>query len=187
MGGGNGRRASPRSSRRFAARTSTSSTTASTSRRGWDQYEGEIEPKSESGKRTTCVSARLKRLLREHVERTGRSGSERVFGDIIGDPFCSTSVNTPARRAWAAARACEDEEGTLPEKQRIRPIGLHECRHTVVSQMLDAGISIDKVSKFMGHASIAITIDRYGHLLPGGEAEAAALLDAYHERKRRSR
>lgn len=46
--------------------------------------------------------------------------------------------------------------------------------------MLDAGISIDKVSKMMGHASITITIDRYGHLLPGGEAEAAALLDAYH-------
>ena len=47
--------------------------------------------------------------------------------------------------------------------------------------MLDAGISIDKVSKMMGHASITITVDRYGHLLPGGEAEAAALLDAYHE------
>lgn len=154
-------------------------------RRGWDQYEGEIEPKSESGKRTTCVSARLKRLLQEHLERTERSHRDRVFGDIIGDPFVSTSVNTRARRAWAAARVRDDEEGALPEQQRIRPIGLHECRHTAVSQMLDAGISIDKVSKFMGHASITITIDRYGHLLPGGEAEAAALLDAYHERKRR--
>lgn len=65
-------------------------------RRRWDQYEGEIEPKSESGKRTTCVSARLKRLLLEHLERTDRSGRDRVFGDIIGDPFCSTSVNTRA-------------------------------------------------------------------------------------------
>ena len=51
--------------------------------------------------------------------------------------------------------------------------------------MLDAGITIDKVSKFMGHASITVTIDRYGHLLPGGEAEAAALLDEYHARRRR--
>jgi integrase len=50
--------------------------------------------------------------------------------------------------------------------------------------MLDAGISIDKVSKFMGHASIAITVDRYDHLLREGEAEAIALLDAYHERHR---
>jgi hypothetical protein len=39
----------------------------------------------------------------------------------------------------------------------------------------------------MGHASITITIDRYGHLLPGGEAEAAELLNDYHARRRRNR
>jgi hypothetical protein len=31
----------------------------------------------------------------------------------------------------------------------------------------------------MGHANISITLDRYGHLMPGNEAEAAGLLDAY--------
>ena len=31
----------------------------------------------------------------------------------------------------------------------------------------------------MGHANIAITLDKYGHLLPGNEDEAAGLLDAY--------
>ena len=34
----------------------------------------------------------------------------------------------------------------------------------------------------MGHATITITLDRYGHLMPGNEAEAADLLDAYLER-----
>jgi hypothetical protein len=34
----------------------------------------------------------------------------------------------------------------------------------------------------MGHASVTITYDRYGHLMPGNETEAAALLDAYLER-----
>jgi hypothetical protein len=34
-------------------------------------------------------------------------------------------------------------------------------------------------STFMGHASITITLDRYGHLFPGSEDEAAGLLDAY--------
>jgi hypothetical protein len=48
----------------------------------------------------------------------------------------------------------------------------------------DAGITIDKVSKFIGHTSITVTIDRYGHLLPGGEAEAVALLDEHHARRR---
>jgi hypothetical protein len=31
----------------------------------------------------------------------------------------------------------------------------------------------------MGHASITVTLDTYGHLMPGSEAEAAALVDAY--------
>jgi hypothetical protein len=31
----------------------------------------------------------------------------------------------------------------------------------------------------MGHATVAITLDRYGHLMPGSEDEAARLLDAY--------
>ena len=31
----------------------------------------------------------------------------------------------------------------------------------------------------MGHSSVTITFDRYGHLMPGNEAEAAGLLDAY--------
>jgi hypothetical protein len=31
----------------------------------------------------------------------------------------------------------------------------------------------------MGHANISITLDLYGHLMPGSEAEAAALLDVY--------
>ena len=38
------------------------------------------------------------------------------------------------------------------------------------------------LSSYMGHASVTITYDRYGHLMPGNEEEAAALLDAYLER-----
>ena len=154
-------------------------------RRGWDQYEGEIDVKSEKGDRSTVIMNRLEQRLTEHLARTGASGSDLVFGRDAWTPFASSTVNRRARRAWAAAREREDLENEIPQAERIRPIGLHECRHTAVSQMLDAGISIYKVSKFIGHASIAITVDRYGHLLPEGEAEAVALLNAYHERRRR--
>ena len=150
--------------------------------RGWDQYEGEIEPKSKSGTRPTIIAETLQRLLSEHLERTGGTGSELIFGSRPTQPFNGATVTKRARDAWAAARQREDKEGSRPPAERIQPIGLHECRHTAVSQMLDAGITIDKVSKFMGHASITITIDRYGHLLPGGEADAIALLDTYHQR-----
>jgi integrase len=149
-------------------------------RRGWDPYEGEIAPKTASSSRPTVVVRLLEELLREHLMRTGWSGKDLVFGKDAATPFNANTVHDRARRAWKLAREREDDEDVIPEHERVRPIGLHDCRHTAVSQMLDAGISIDKVSKMMGHASITITIDRYGHLLPGGEAEAAAHLDAYH-------
>ena len=41
------------------------------------------------------------------------------------------------------------------------------------------------LSTYMGHSSITITLDRYGHLFPGNESEAADLLDAYLEREER--
>jgi hypothetical protein len=48
--------------------------------------------------------------------------------------------------------------------------------------MIAAGVNVKALSEFMGHSSITITLDRYGHLLPGSEEEAAGLLDAYLER-----
>ncbi len=137
---------------------------------GWDQYEGEIDTKTEKGRRTTVVIDLLEDLLIRHLERTGRSGRDLVFGKTASEPFCPGTIHNKAKRAWKEARQLEDEADTIPEGERIRPIGLHDSRHTAVSHMLDAGITIDKVSKFMGHASITVTIDRYGHLLPGGEA-----------------
>ena len=48
--------------------------------------------------------------------------------------------------------------------------------------MIAAGVNAKALSTFMGHASVTITLDRYGHLFPGSEQEAAGLLDAYLER-----
>ncbi len=62
------------------------------------------------------------------------------------------------------------------------PITLHECRHTFASLMIAAGVNAKALSTYMGHANIAITFDRYGHLMPGNEEQAAGLLDAYLER-----
>ena len=47
--------------------------------------------------------------------------------------------------------------------------------------MIAAGVNAKALSTFMGHANIAVTLDLYGHLMPGSEAEAAGLLDTYLE------
>jgi integrase len=48
--------------------------------------------------------------------------------------------------------------------------------------MIAAGVNAKQLSVYMGHANISITLDRYGHLMPGAEAEAANLLDSYLNR-----
>jgi integrase len=37
--------------------------------------------------------------------------------------------------------------------------------------MIAAGVNAKALSTYMGHTSVAMTLDRYGHLMPGSEAE----------------
>ena len=64
----------------------------------------------------------------------------------------------------------------------LDPIGLHECRHTFASALIAAGVNAKAITAYLGHASTQTTFDLYGHLMPGNEEEAVALIDAYLER-----
>ncbi len=68
------------------------------------------------------------------------------------------------------------------EAAGLERITLHECRHSYASLMIAAGVNAKALSSYMGHANIQITFDRYGHLMPGNEEEAGALLDTYLDR-----
>ena len=108
--------------------------------------------------------AELRTHLAEHRLRTGR-GDGLVFGSDGAAPFAYWSAVARAKRAWREAG--------------LASIGLHECRHTFAALLIAAGVNPKAVSTFMGHASISITLDRYGHLFPGSHDEAADLTDAY--------
>jgi integrase len=150
-------------------------------RRSWDQHAGPVEPKSQAGRRTVPIPAVLRDYLDEHKMRLGRDFG-LFFGRTADLPFNPTTIANRAARAWAAAAvgAFLTSGRSLP--MELEPIGLHECRHTFASLMIAANVNIKAISTFMGHSSIQITLDRYGHLLPGSEDEAADLLDAYLER-----
>jgi integrase len=135
----------------------------------WDQYEGEIDPKSAAGWRTVPMTGDLHGILAEH-----RRHSQRIAGFVFGRtaevPFSPGTAAGRAKRAWLAAG--------------LRPIGLHEARHTYASYLIAAGIEMKAISTYMGHSSVAFTYDRYGHLLPSSLAENTAKLDAYLARSR---
>ena len=132
--------------------------------RSYDPKAGFVDPKSRAGRRRVPVPSVLRETLVEHKLVTHRDLG-LVFGRSPAKPFSPSSVNLRAARAWSEAE--------------LEPIGLHECRHTCASYFIAAGINAKTLSTFLGHASITTTLDRYGHLFPGSEAEAAGLLDEY--------
>jgi hypothetical protein len=64
----------------------------------------------------------------------------------------------------------------------LERVTLHACRHLYASMSIAAGVNAHALCTYMGHSGIQVTYDLYGHLFPGNEAEASALLDRYLER-----
>ncbi len=62
----------------------------------------------------------------------------------------------------------------LPEKTRF-----DDLRHTCAALLLGTGVHPKFVQELLGHATIAITLDTYSHVLPGmGDQTATAMEDA---------
>jgi integrase len=59
----------------------------------------------------------------------------------------------------------------------MKHIRFHDLRHTAATLMLKHKIPVIVVSRRLGHAQPSITLDIYGHLLPGMQEEAAQLMD----------
>jgi integrase len=104
--------------------------------RSWDDREGVIEPKSQSSRRQVpIVRPYLSAVLEELRERTGRSGTELVFGPTADVPF------EPAQVLRRVAKTLEDanEEREEAEQEPLRRFGLHDGRHTFGAMCRAAG------------------------------------------------
>ena len=150
-------------------------------RKGWDQVEGEIEPKSPASKRTIPILSILRGYLVEETERTGRTGRDRFFGRSAQEVFYASTVDGRAKRAWRAYNVAEREaaagEGRALELLTL--LTMHECRHTFASVLIDTGANPKAIQEVMGHSKIQTTFDVYGHLLPGSYDDIRARMDAY--------
>jgi len=58
----------------------------------------------------------------------------------------------------------------------LRSFRLHDLRHFMATEMLDAGVPIVVVSRRLDHRRVSTTLDRYAHVVPGRDAHAAVTL-----------
>jgi integrase len=126
-----------------------------------DAY-GEVgAPKTTAGMRTVPLSAQLVAMLKAHKIKSRFSKPEDLIftngqGHHIGHD------NLVKRRFLP-----------LFEATKIARFSWHGLRHFAVSTWIEAGLAPKTVQTFAGHASLQVTMDRYGHLFPSDDHRRA--------------
>jgi integrase len=126
--------------------------------RGWD-------PTARLFIETVPISSRLTTLLSDHLVLMDHPSGLLFPGRDPSYPIHPSPLRRRVAKRWGDVG--------------LEPLGFHEARHTYASINIAAGMNAKTLSTYMGHASIWITLDLYGHLLPRNEAEARDQLDAY--------
>jgi integrase len=129
-------------------------------------------PKTRAGIRRINLGKNTLEVLQEHrqeqfleMQSTGAywQDQDMVFTSKVGTPMDRSNLR------WFFKKLLKD--AGLPN------IRFHDLRHTAASLMLNNGIPLIVVSRRLGHAQPSITLDVYGHLIPGKQQEAASLMD----------
>jgi integrase len=128
------------------------------------------DTKRKSSRRIVKLQNFVLRALHELREKQGskREGNcsaahELIFISGAGLPLKQRAVKREFRRLLAIAG--------------IRSIRLYDLRHTAATLGIAAGVSVKVISDQLGHASISFTLERYSHVLPSIQDEAAAKVE----------
>jgi len=114
------------------------------------------EPKTERSRRTVPLSPAVAAMLRKRKAaqaadklRQVLSGGTRVWSYEFGGPVDPRNF---LRVVEVAAKAAG-----------VADVGVHTLRHSAAVAWLESGVHIKAVADLLGHSSIAITGDVYGH------------------------
>jgi integrase len=116
--------------------------------------------------RTVPIPTFLAAMIAAHLEHVPPEPDALVFTNSAGGPMDWSNFR---RRVWAPAR----EVAHLDPKLRI-----HDLRHTAASILIAQGAHPKVIQEHLGHSSIVITMDRYGHLYPEDRSKVTDALDA---------
>lgn len=132
-----------------------------------------LEPKTERSRRSvmlpdSVVSALRAQRTRQRMERLVAGSrwvdSGHVFATTVGTPLHAATVT----RAFQAAL----ERTGLPRSR------FHDLRHAAATFLLAQGMTLEDVKQPLGHSSITLTSNTYGHVLEQRQRQVAQAMDA---------
>ena len=134
----------------------------------------ETTPKNGDSRRVD-VSKQLAYVLKAHLEMTEAETKERgwenrpetMFYNDEGEPIDPSNLRNRIFKEVLAKFA-----------NQLKRIRIHDLRHTYASALIALGESLKYIQVQLGHSSIVVTADIYGHLIPGANRAAVDKLDA---------
>lgn len=136
-------------------------------------------PKTETSGRSLTIPTELVEALRVHQRE--QFERRQLLGDCYRDLglICCRSDGRPWR-----PDAFSTEFGQFLKKHNLPHVRFHDLRHTHASQLIAAGVHLTLISRRLGHATIGITSDTYGHVIAEVERAAADVMERlYGQRK----
>jgi integrase len=139
-----------------------------------DAYREEGAPKSAAGVRTVPISSQLTAMLKAwKLKSKFKAPDDLIFPNEEGN---HTSHDNLVKRCFNPLFGALDAAHRL-DPTRVSPpprrFNWHALRHFAVSTWIEAGFAPKTVQTFAGHASLQVTMDRYGHLFPSDDHKKA--------------
>jgi integrase len=130
------------------------------------------EPKSAAGRRTVPMPAFLAEMLAQHLRTPGLDAAQPdalVFTAKRGGRLWAGNFHG---EAWKPAR----ENAGFPN------LHFHHLRHSAVPMWVEMGANLLQVSRWLGHSSVKVTADVYGHLFAETNEAVMTRVDAAFRR-----
>jgi integrase len=137
-------------------------------------------PKTKGSRRPVKLTQSAVEALRSHlqrqlgeiqrqlgeIDRAGTLWEENglIFASEVGEPLDRRSIT-------------KYQFKKLLKRAELPDVRFHDLRHTCATLLLGRNVNPKIVSEMLGHASIAITLDTYSHVLPNMQSEAAQALE----------
>lgn len=123
-----------------------------------------LEPlKTKASRRTVTVPGSVAEELGYHLDKYA---TDFVFVNQNGGPISHASFTGNVFKP------------ALVKARLDRQLRIHDLRHTAVAIAIAAGAHPKAIQRRMGHASISVTLDTYGHMMPEMDAGLAGDIDA---------
>ena len=121
------------------------------------------EPKSRAGRRSLALDPATVAALRDHLV------VQRAEREIVGARYMDSGLlfTWPDGSTDPPGTVLRNGSSSTRRAAGLPRITLHGLRHSYATAALAAGVPLKVISERLGHATIAITIDIYQHVIPG--------------------